>query len=58
MFGSPPLMDGGAILHCVGSYNGEFMFSFTACHDLLPDPDFYRECLQQGIEDVIGAVDS
>ncbi len=57
MFGSPPLMDGGAVLHCVGSYNGEFMFSFTACHDLLPDPDFYRECFERAIEDVIAAID-
>ncbi len=55
MFGSPPLMDGGGILHCVGSYNGEFIFSFTACRDLLDDPDFYCECLSEGIEDVFAA---
>jgi len=55
MFGSPPLMDGGGILHCVGSYNGDFIFSFTACHDLLNDPDFYCECLSAGIEDVFSA---
>ncbi len=55
MFGSPPLMDGSAVLHCVGSYNGEFIFSFTACRDLLPDPDLYRECLQRGIDDVVAA---
>ncbi len=57
MFGSPPLMDGAAMLHCVGSYNGEFMFQFTACPELLPDPDFYRECLDTAVRVVIAAAD-
>jgi len=57
MFGSPPLMDGAAMLHCVGSYNGEFMFQFTACPDLLPDWEFYRECIEAAVRDVIAAVD-
>jgi len=55
MFGSPPLMDGGAVLHSVGSYNGQFIFTFTACRDLLPDPDFYRECMEGAIRDVVRA---
>jgi len=56
MFGSPPLMDGGAILHGVGSYNGEFIFTFTACRDLLADPDIYCDCLRSSIDDMIDAV--
>ena len=55
MFGSPPLMDGGGVLHSVGSYNGQFMFSFIACREMMPDPDFYRECLAQAIQDVVAA---
>jgi WS/DGAT/MGAT family acyltransferase len=50
MTGSMPLTDGGAVLHCVGGYNGSFNFTFTACRELLPDSDFYRECLQAGID--------
>lgn len=57
MFGSPPLMDGGGVLHSVGSYNGQFMFSFIACREMMPDADFYRECLERGIRDVIASVD-
>lgn len=57
MFGSPPLMDGGGLLHCVGSYNGEFIFCFTACRDMLPDPDFYRDCLMEAAQEVIAAAD-
>jgi diacylglycerol O-acyltransferase / wax synthase len=58
MYGSPPLMDGAAILHSVGSYNGEFMFCFTACRDLLPDPDFYGDCLRAATQDVVTAADA
>lgn len=55
MFGSPPLTDGGAVLHSVGSYNGRFMFSFMACRETLHDPDFYRECFDEAIREVIEA---
>jgi diacylglycerol O-acyltransferase / wax synthase len=57
MFGSPPLMDGGGVFHSVGSYAGEFMFTFTACRDRIPDPDFYRDCLDEAAQAVIAAAD-
>lgn len=53
--GCPPLLHGGALLHSVSSYNGGFMVSFTACRDLLPDPDFYRQCLEEAMRDMIAA---
>ena len=52
MIGSPPLMDGGAVLHSVGSYNGRFMFCFVACREKMPDYDVYRDCIAQAIENV------
>ncbi len=55
--GCPPLLHGGALLHSVFSYNGVFMVSFTACRKLLPDPDFYRECLAAAIQDALSAAD-
>lgn len=57
LFGSPPLMDGGGVLHSVGSYNGQFMFSFVACRKMVPDADFYRECLEVAAQEVIAAAD-
>lgn len=53
--GCPPLLHGGGLLHSVGSYNGEFTFSFTACRTQLPDADFYRECLETAIKEVVKA---
>jgi WS/DGAT/MGAT family acyltransferase len=53
--GCPPLMDGAGVLHSVCSYNGNFLISFTACRDLMPDADFYRDCLRTAVEEVIKA---
>lgn len=55
--GSMPLMDGGGVLHSVCSYNGDFVFTFTACRDLLPDSDFYRDCLRAAVQEVVTAGD-
>lgn len=56
--GSMPLMDGGGVLHAVCSYNGEFVFTFTACRDLLPDSDFYRDCLSASVQEVVAIADA
>lgn len=53
--GCPPLFDGNGLLHSVSSNNGEFMFSFTTCPELLPDVDFYRDCLEAAVKEVIRA---
>jgi WS/DGAT/MGAT family acyltransferase len=53
--GCPPLMDGAGLLHSVCSYNGNFLLSFTACRDLMPDADFYRDCLRTAVKEVIEA---
>jgi diacylglycerol O-acyltransferase len=53
--GCPPLFDGNGLLHSVSSYNGEFLFSFTTCPELMPDVDFYRECLDTAVKEVIKA---
>jgi len=53
--GCSPMVNGGSILHAVSSFEDRFMFSFTACPDLLKDADFYRDCIEAGIADVIKA---
>lgn len=57
-FGTLPLMDGGGLAHSVGSYNGNVIFGFTACRELLPDPDFYRECIKKAIETMLKAAEA
>lgn len=55
--GAVPLMDGIGLFHCVSSFCGEFVFMFTACPNLLPDVDFYRDCLQNAVFEIVKAAD-
>jgi hypothetical protein len=38
-------MDGVGLFHVISSYCGEFSISATACRVMMPDPEFYRQCL-------------
>ena len=51
-FGTGPVADGVGLFHVIGSYCGEFTISATSCREMMPDPAFYRECLQQSFEDL------
>jgi hypothetical protein len=44
-FGTGPVMDGVGLFHVISSYCGEFSISATACRAMMPDPEFYRQCL-------------
>jgi diacylglycerol O-acyltransferase len=43
------------LIHLVGSYTGQFTFSFTADREMLPDPETYAAALQDSIEEVFDA---
>ncbi len=45
-YGLGPVLDSLGLFHAVTSYCGEIAVTFTACREMLPDPDFYRECLE------------
>ena len=47
--------DGTGLFHTVLSYNGELSISATACREMLPDPDFYAECLQSSFDELAEA---
>jgi hypothetical protein len=34
---------------------GPVTLSFTACRDMLPDPAFYADCLQDSFEELLSA---
>jgi len=46
MIGFGPLTDGIGLMFPVGSYCGEFMVSFTACREMVPDPQFMEQCVR------------
>lgn len=47
------LTDGLGLAHVVQSYVDEAYISFTACRDIVPDPDFYSQCLQDSFDEML-----
>ena len=52
-WGTGPVLDGLGLFHAIGSYNGEFYISATACREMMSDPEFYRQCLQESFEGLL-----
>jgi diacylglycerol O-acyltransferase / wax synthase len=54
-FGMGPVADGLGMMHPVFSYNGEISVSVTACREMMPDPEFYAQCLQDSFDELSAA---
>ena len=50
--GLGPVMNSVGIFHAVMSINGRISIAINACRQMLPDPGFYGECIQQAYEDL------
>ncbi|MBD3666484.1 MAG: DUF1298 domain-containing protein, partial [Kangiella sp.] len=46
-----PLGDGMGIFHTVSGFKNQLSVSVTACRDMLPDPDFYAECIREAFDE-------
>lgn len=55
-WGMGPIMNGNGLFHTVGSYCGEVNLGITACRVMMPDPSFYRECIQASYDELINLV--
>ena len=55
MMGLVCLTDGLGLGHVVQSYCDEATISFTACRELLPDPEFYIECIEESFNELLTA---
>ena len=55
-WGLGPIMNGNGLFHTVGSYCGEVNLGISACRVMMPDPSFYRECLQASYDELIALV--
>jgi diacylglycerol O-acyltransferase len=53
--GAGPIMDGMGIFHCINSYNGVLAFAFVCDRDMMPDPEFYAECLEESFRELEAA---
>jgi len=50
MIGFGPLTHGIGLMFPVSSYNGEFTISFTACREIVPDPRFLEQCIDESFQ--------
>jgi WS/DGAT/MGAT family acyltransferase len=46
-FGCGPVVDGMGLINIVGSYDEQFVLSFTACREMMPDPAHYADCIER-----------
>jgi WS/DGAT/MGAT family acyltransferase len=51
-FGAAPVLDGAGLIHVIGSYCGEIVFMFNACRDMLPDGEFYAQCIEAAFDEL------
>ncbi len=56
-YGTGPILDGMALFHAITSYCGDFAISATSCRQIMPDPDFYRQCLLDSFTELKQATD-
>lgn len=54
-FGLGPILDGMGIIHPIFSYCGEITISFTSCREMMPDPAFYAQCIEEAFEEMVAA---
>lgn len=54
-YGVGPVMDSMGLFHAVTSYCGSIAITVTACRKMMPDPAFYRECLQASFDELLEA---
>ncbi len=52
MMGLGPLLDMMGLFHAVLSGVGRITITFLSCREMMPDPDFYKACLQEAYEEL------
>lgn len=55
-FGAGPVLDGLGLFHSIGSYLGQVLISATSCREMMPDPGFYRACLQDSFDELFASM--
>jgi len=58
VLGLGPLIDQVGLFHAVTSVGGSMAITFTSCASMLPDPEFYRQCLLDAFESLCTAAAS
>lgn len=53
--GAGCLVDGMGLFHTVNSYNGTVFVSFLSCRQMMPDPEFYHQCINASFKEHLEA---
>ncbi len=53
--GLGPITQGMGLIFPVLSYCGRITISFTSCREILPDPEFFEDCIKQSFTDLLAA---
>jgi WS/DGAT/MGAT family acyltransferase len=48
-----PITDGMGLAFAVTSYDGQLVISPTSCRELVPDPEFFAQCLRESFQDAL-----
>lgn len=51
-YGLGPINEGMGMIMPIFSYCGQITVSFSACRDMMPDPEFYAQCLQESFDEL------
>ena len=54
-YGLGPIFDGMGLIFPVFSYNGKLFLSVTSCREMMPDPEFFSECMQAAFDELKAA---
>ncbi|GGC05674.1 diacylglycerol O-acyltransferase [Novosphingobium endophyticum] len=55
-FAAGPSADGIGLIHAITSLSGILSIGFSACRELMPDSEFYGQCIQESYEELAAAV--
>ncbi len=54
-YGLAPLVNGMGLFIATPSYNGEITFNVTSTREIVPDMDFFIECIDASLENLKAA---
>ena len=50
------IQDGHGLFHVVSSYCDDLLVGFLGCREQMPDPQYYKECLEASFEELLSIV--
>ena len=52
LYGIGPIVEQAGLNHTIFSYDGNISVTFSACREMLPDPEFYADCIQASFDEL------